>query len=472
MLTYSQTPDDIYKKIQVSKSLISEGKKDEFIQAMDDAIQSSSKIGYSYGVAYGYYAKANVAYFKRDFNNSIKFAQLADEQNLSKEDSRLKTDIYHLLGQNHAVIGLNEEAIRYYKKMIAASENIPDKTKSIYNENIGYNDLASIYGLNKKNKDSAYYYMSKIYNSLHNYGNRDDKLNILLAKATGAMAAIDLEKGKKDSSDFYLKKSSQEFPKKIADTFKGPAVYKHLAAVQASHSSYKEAAKYIDLYINTAEKTGNLQDINDAYKLKYEISEKISGGKKSYQDLKKYVKVNDSIEEMDRANIKKVFVNKLEEKNKQIQKESMYSRYFLMTIILIVLAVCFGGYMLKQYLKRKNLEKKGMLYEKESEITELESKINIAFEDVISLAKSNSPNFLTRFQEVYPDFCNKIIEIYPEIQNSELISCAYIRLNFSTKDIANFTFVTPKTVQMKKYRLRKKLNISSDKDIYIWMNNL
>ncbi|WP_373464087.1 helix-turn-helix transcriptional regulator [Chryseobacterium ginsenosidimutans] len=100
------------------------------------------------------------------------------------------------------------------------------------------------------------------------------------------------------------------------------------------------------------------------------------------------------------------------------------------------------------------------------------SQINTAFQEIVSLAKSNSPHFLTRFREVYPLFCDKIIEIYPEIQNSELTFCAYLRLNFTTKEIANSIFVTTKTVQMRKYRLRKKLNISSDTDIYIWISNL
>ncbi|MDQ0594821.1 DNA-binding CsgD family transcriptional regulator [Chryseobacterium ginsenosidimutans] len=132
----------------------------------------------------------------------------------------------------------------------------------------------------------------------------------------------------------------------------------------------------------------------------------------------------------------------------------------------------FGGYFLKKSFQNKYNRKKAALIEKEAEISNLGSQINTAFQEIVSLAKSNSPHFLTRFREVYPLFCDKIIEIYPEIQNSELTFCAYLRLNFTTKEIANSIFVTTKTVQMRKYRLRKKLNISSDTDIYIWISNL
>lgn len=92
--------------------------------------------------------------------------------------------------------------------------------------------------------------------------------------------------------------------------------------------------------------------------------------------------------------------------------------------------------------------------------------------ELIHLAKENSPNFLTRFQDAFPVFCEKITTIYPDIQNSELLFCAYLRLNFSTKDIAKFTFVSPKSIQMRKYRLRKKLNIPSEKDIYMWIKSI
>jgi DNA-binding CsgD family transcriptional regulator len=100
------------------------------------------------------------------------------------------------------------------------------------------------------------------------------------------------------------------------------------------------------------------------------------------------------------------------------------------------------------------------------------TKQNTDFDEIILLAKENSPNFLIRFQDAYSDFCDSILRIYPDIQNSELIFCAYLRLNFSTKEIAKFTFVSPKSVQMRKYRLRKKLNIPSDKDIYMWMKSI
>jgi DNA-binding NarL/FixJ family response regulator len=44
-------------------------------------------------------------------------------------------------------------------------------------------------------------------------------------------------------------------------------------------------------------------------------------------------------------------------------------------------------------------------------------------------------------------------------------------LNFSTKNIAQYTFVTVRAVQIRKNRLRKKLNIASDIDFNNWMRD-
>lgn len=225
------------------------------------------------------------------------------------------------------------------------------------------------------------------------------------------------------------------------------------------------------MYTKTAEKAKVLSDIKNAYELDYKLSDQIKDSN-AYENLKKYVEVNDSLNRIDKSSISKILEDNLQEKNSQIEEKSKYLKYLLVVILLILIGLGLSSYFLKRYLQKKDNGKIIILNEKQTEIVSLESKINIAFEEVVSLAKSNSPNFLTRFKEVYPDFFEKIIEIYPGIQSSELIFCAYIKLNFSTKDIANFIFVTPKTIQMRKYRLRKKLNIPSDQDIYIWMNDL
>ena len=87
-------------------------------------------------------------------------------------------------------------------------------------------------------------------------------------------------------------------------------------------------------------------------------------------------------------------------------------------------------------------------------------------EEVMRLARENSPRLLSKYKSTYPAFFKNLDAIYPGLQNSELTFCIYLRLGMSTKEIAMCTFVTPKAIQNRKNRIRKKLNIPSRGDIY------
>ena len=97
---------------------------------------------------------------------------------------------------------------------------------------------------------------------------------------------------------------------------------------------------------------------------------------------------------------------------------------------------------------------------------------NEKFIQLNELARANSPGFLTLFQELYPNFMPKILDIDPKTNITELRFYAYLFLNFSTKDIAQFTNTSIRTVQTKKSNIRKKLNIPSGEDVYLWFGKL
>ena len=63
-------------------------------------------------------------------------------------------------------------------------------------------------------------------------------------------------------------------------------------------------------------------------------------------------------------------------------------------------------------------------------------------------------------------------ELNPTIRSTELYFSALAYLNFSTKDIANYTFVTTTSVQVRKNRMRKKYNIPSEVDFNEWFRSL
>ncbi|MEF9478878.1 hypothetical protein OWR28_15180 [Chryseobacterium sp. 1B4] len=47
-----------------------------------------------------------------------------------------------------------------------------------------------------------------------------------------------------------------------------------------------------------------------------------------------------------------------------------------------------------------------------------------------------------------------------------------LKLHFTSKEIASYTLVQHRSVQQKKYRIRKKLNIPKETDIYHFFDTL
>ena len=92
-------------------------------------------------------------------------------------------------------------------------------------------------------------------------------------------------------------------------------------------------------------------------------------------------------------------------------------------------------------------------------------------EDLKSVIKLINKNLNTTddwklFEEAFnnadKDFLKKIKHIHPSLTSNDLRLCAYLRLNLSSKEIAPLLNISPKSVEVKRYRLRKKMNLGHD----------
>lgn len=70
--------------------------------------------------------------------------------------------------------------------------------------------------------------------------------------------------------------------------------------------------------------------------------------------------------------------------------------------------------------------------------------------------------FMEYFQNVYHDFLGNLKREHPSITANELRLCALLKINLSTKEIANMLNITPESLRTAKYRLRKKLDLMDD----------
>lgn len=78
-------------------------------------------------------------------------------------------------------------------------------------------------------------------------------------------------------------------------------------------------------------------------------------------------------------------------------------------------------------------------------------------------------NFTKHFDKVHGDFVIGLKEKHPAITGNELKLCAYLRMNLSTKEIAQLMNISVRGVEISRYRLRKKLMISSEVSLFDYM---
>lgn len=159
------------------------------------------------------------------------------------------------------------------------------------------------------------------------------------------------------------------------------------------------------------------------------------------------------------------------EKEKQAEQDQERRKLYFLIFTVIILSLVTIYFIRKAYLKKQK-HKDELIEVKSTETDELKKKINSSFDEVANLAKANDPFFLVRFKEVYPEFYNNLISRHPNLSDHDMKFCAYIRLDLSTKEIVEFENISKRTVEAKKYRLKKKLELSTETDLTKWIKEL
>nr|WP_242689105.1 triple tyrosine motif-containing protein [Pedobacter sp. SYSU D00535] len=74
--------------------------------------------------------------------------------------------------------------------------------------------------------------------------------------------------------------------------------------------------------------------------------------------------------------------------------------------------------------------------------------------------------FAMYFDKVHTNFLKDIKTAYPNLTPNDLRLSAYLKMNLSTKEIAQLMKISPRGVEISRYRLRKKLGISGDISLF------
>ncbi|MFL9483302.1 triple tyrosine motif-containing protein [Chitinophagaceae bacterium LWZ2-11] len=73
--------------------------------------------------------------------------------------------------------------------------------------------------------------------------------------------------------------------------------------------------------------------------------------------------------------------------------------------------------------------------------------------------------FEQSFNDAHENFFKKIKANYPDLVPNDLKLCAYLRMSMSSKEMASLLNISLKSVEIRRYRLRRKLNLDHNKNL-------
>ena len=73
--------------------------------------------------------------------------------------------------------------------------------------------------------------------------------------------------------------------------------------------------------------------------------------------------------------------------------------------------------------------------------------------------------FQEAFNNADKNFLKKVKDRHVSLTPNDLRLCAYLRLNLSSKEIAPLFNISPRSVEVKRYRLRKKMDLPHDSNL-------
>ncbi|WP_139422261.1 tetratricopeptide repeat protein [Chryseobacterium mulctrae] len=431
------------------------GKLEESLVLCKEVIKQYNRINNNDKSAKAYLSAANICSNLFRIKESLQYLDLALEKNKEVNNLDSEARIYGEYGRNYYQLGFKGKALENYDKSISLT-----KSAGLKNGNF---QLQYYYGLRAKVYEESGN-MKAFYTDLKNA--HKAKSNTF---TSARLAKYFIGTKNLDSAEYYLNLGEQFVKKGNVPLYQICILKRNYGRYYFEKKEYQKAISFYEESLAIAKELNKPQDVRDTYKLLYEAYKTVKNEKKTIEHIENYTAINDSLKTIN-TQIQEIPVTTFI-KEKEVIAEKSKKKLYIIIFCIIILFVCIFLFLRKNYIKKSH-ENEKQLYNKEEENIKLQQKVNESFDEVIDLAKTNSPEFFTRFKEVYPDIIAKLIEIDPKLRVTELTLLAYSYLGFNSKDVALYTFKSVNTVRSRKYNLRKKLNILPEENMELWLKNL
>ena len=411
------------------------------------------------------------------------------------EDKKRKAIVLVDLGRIEMLRGMEKEAIPNIKESIEIFEETKDSFWII----TAYTELGN-----------CYWYLKEYDLCVRNYEkslliSQKMKREDFIAVISNNIGATYAEIGEFSKALSY-QKDAHEITKKSKSLNNLIISHNDLARTYIGLKDYTKALNHTKLAIKIADSVQVPELLEDGHLRQAYIFEQMGAYKPALEHQREYQKIHDSIQEIkfgkEVEELKTVYETEKKEQQIVLQEkeitvlEQKASISNLQKILLgggLVLSL-IGFYGIRQKLKRNKLEKEKVdaelafkkkeltthalhlakknevlegLKQKAQELREKEDSKS-GYQQLIRTINfdlqndNNWENFSRYFEEVHKDFNRNVKSKYPEVTSNELRLLALLKMNLSSKEIASILNISSEGIKKARYRLRKKLNITTE----------
>lgn len=282
--------------------------------------------------------------------------------------------------------------------------------------------------------------------------------------------------------------------------------YGMIGDIHLEHNKTQKAIYNYSKAIQIGDSLNTLDDLYSMYESRSNAYQKQGDYKSALADYKEHKILYDSIfSTKSEKHIEELKTKYQTQKSEneilllEAQKKKDYTKRLIL-IILLIASILLGAltiYSLSQKMKRNKIEnekldaslqfkekeltthalhlahKNEILLDLKSQLKELKSSSSDArqYQSIINninLDINNDNNweqFRNYFEDVHKDFNSNVKRAFPDVSSNDLRLMSLLKMNLSSKEIANILNISPEGVKKARYRLRKKLNLSTKESL-------
>jgi tetratricopeptide (TPR) repeat protein len=387
-------------------------------------------------------------------------------------------------------------------------------------------------GRYKKSEAHAFYHISTAYRRLKKYGEAtkyaqkalqiaaEIKENVVIIDAQNGLGLIATEQKQYEKGRAYYQKV-YELASQAEDWLILTNTLQHLAESHEAEGRYAQAIVYVLQSLDLARKHELKAEEKLAYQLLATLHNRQGSFELAYQYQQQGFALKDSLFSLQKSQQiaelaieyeteKKEQHIQLLEKDKKLYQNTVYGLSLLVLLIILIAFFMRYRYKTKQRLEKvqralKDMETKVAqerleeqiahqerelasntmhLFQKNEMLNTLQERLNELAPEVRAQVKpllqdvrntidldKDWENFQRHFVEVHPQFFAKLLENFPALSQTELKLLAYIRMKLSNKEVASLMNITAKSVEMSRYRLKKKFNLGAEDNLDRWVED-